>query len=142
MGYDAYSHVIYGIEVDRKILEKTERVRSCNHNIDEKSKFCPECGKPVWVESTVSVLDNLHDDDPYDKGGLSYFVESGDAYNNKNYNFMIGFRLGKTGYNQNRDYVKQPTDTMKEQILDFIRENNLNMTEKDIKMIVYTYHSY
>ncbi len=140
MGYSAYSNVIYGIEVDRKDLERKENVRGCIHDTNDKAKFCQECGEPVWVEETVSALDDISDSDS--NGKLSYFTESGDAYHNKNYRFMIGFKLGETNYNNNRSYVSDSTELMKQKILDFIKKNKLKHNEKSIRTIVFTYHSY
>lgn len=140
MGYDAYSHVVYGVTVNRSELETVDVIRTCRHKTDETKKFCSECGKPVWKQESVSILDNL--DSNEDSNNLGYFYESYDHKQSADYEFMIGFQLGKTGYNRNRSTVKQPTEQMKQELLDFIKENNLKLTEKDIRMIVYTYHSY
>lgn len=139
MGYDAYSHVVYGVTVNKKDLETVENIRGCNHSIDENNKFCPECGSPVWKQRTISLLDDIKEEA---KGKLSYFTESGDAYNDPNYNFIIGFQLATTEYNKNRVVVSQPTEQMRKEILDFIKKNKLKLTEDDIKTFVYTYHSY
>lgn len=40
------SIIIIGQEIQCDDL--WENVRSCLHKIDESSKFCPECGLPVW----------------------------------------------------------------------------------------------
>jgi hypothetical protein len=139
MGYSAYSHAIYGITVNRSKLEKTERTRGCDHDTDTTKNFCSECGEPVWVEETCSVLDTIEDSR---KGKLSYFTESGDHSRNPNYEYMIGFELASTNYDKNRVEMDQPTEKMKQEILKFIKDNKLNLTEKDIKIFIYTYHSY
>jgi hypothetical protein len=148
MGYQAYSHVIYGISVNKKYLEKKERARSCTHNANESAKFCPECGKPIWTEKINSVLKGLSHDDYDENGELCYFTEYGGARDEPDYDFMIGFQLAQTGYgnksseNKNRAIVKMPTEKMKQEILGFIKKNKLKLTEEDIQMIAYTYHSY
>lgn len=58
MGYDAYAYAIVGLKVDPKkldsVLHKEDLVRGCSHEVDSiRTKFCPECGKPVVKSTTV-----------------------------------------------------------------------------------------
>ena len=54
MGYSASTVVIVGVYVDKTLYEKKSKVRGCKHK-ESSSRFCPECGKPIWVEKVEEV---------------------------------------------------------------------------------------
>lgn len=134
MSYQAYSHLIFGFKAPRSTVNQSDAVRGCNHSITQGMKFCPECGASVYIQKQSRILNSFK----YDK--LSYFFSDHEG----NEDIVIGFSLGKTDYNTMSTPVscKSPTPEMKDEILQFITEHNLNYSEKHIKMYVMTYHSY
>lgn len=134
MGYSAYSYAVFGVKTARSNMKQTVKVRACHHKIADGMKFCPECGKPAFVEEQENILDSMEDK------GLSYFYSdySGNA------DVVLGFCVGRTSYSDNNEPVacKAPTPGMAVEILEFCKEHNLPYTEKDLKMYVMTSHSY
>jgi len=60
---DAYNLVK---NIDSDELFADQRVRGCEHDIDENTNFCSECGNPVWrkVENkNLEILKDLLDDE-------------------------------------------------------------------------------
>jgi hypothetical protein len=134
MGYSAYSYAVFGVKTDISSVNQTNQKRSCNHDVKPNMKFCPECGKPTFVEKTVFLLDSMEDKK------LSYFYSDPESKDN----IVLGFRLAATSYNTNCTPIEipNPTPVMIEEIMQFCKENNLPFKEKDCKMYVMTYHSY
>ena len=52
MSVDYESHAIIGCRIEPKVV----KVRSCKHP-EKNSAFCPECGKAMWDEDTISPVD-------------------------------------------------------------------------------------
>ena len=134
MSYQAYSHLIFGIKTPRSTVNQSDAIRGCNHPITPSMKFCPECGASAYIQKQSRILESFE----YNK--LSYFFSDHEGDDD----IVIGFSLGKTDYDTMSTPVacKNPTPEMTEKILEFIKENNLNYSEQNIKMYVMTYHSY
>jgi hypothetical protein len=134
MSYSAYSYVVFGVLVPRDTIKHTIRIRGCEHTIEPKMNFCPECGKPAYKEKVQNILNPMEDNK------LSYFYSD---YEGESH-IVIGFCVGKTDYNTNTEPVacKVPTPNMILELIEFFKEHNLPYKEKDIKMYVITYHSY
>lgn len=134
MGYDAYSYAVFGVKVPRSVVKQPVKVRACKHDIQDGMKFCPECGKPAYKEEIQDILDSM------ESNKLSYFYSD---YEGKG-DVVIGFCVGKTGYDTNTEPVEcnPPTPGMAVEILEFFKLHNISYTEQHIKMYVMTYHSY
>jgi hypothetical protein len=44
-----------------KWFGKEVKIRACNHQLSTKAKFCPQCGKPIWLEEPL-----VNEDDVYE----------------------------------------------------------------------------
>lgn len=132
MSYDAYSYAVFGIKTSRKNMKKNIKVRACRHTIADGMKFCPECGKPAFIEEEDDILESMKDK------GLSYFYSD----YNRDTEVVLGFCVGSTSYGKDTVECKPPTPGMAAEILEFCKVNNLPYTEKNLKMYVMTYHSY
>lgn len=134
MGYSASSYAVFGIKTARSNMKQSVKVRACRHTIAEGMKFCPECGKPAFVEQEEDILESMKDK------GLTYFY----ADYNRNNDVVLGFCVGRTSYSDENEPVecKPTTPGMAAEILEFCKVHNLPYTEKHIKMYVLTSHSY
>jgi hypothetical protein len=137
MGLDVYSNVVYGKVISKEVLTQRQMVRACDHQIDESKKFCPECGKPVWVETENVMLD------PQESNGLSYFYSD---YENQN-QVIVGFRLGETGSHRNNNdttffKLKNQTPQMTQELIAFFSQRGITTTDKDFAMHLFQYYSY
>lgn len=56
MGYDASASMAIGVRKLASDFKKQVKVRGCKHD-ETKAKFCPECGKPMWVDKTEYIID-------------------------------------------------------------------------------------
>lgn len=65
MGVDYSTYVVIGCEIDKEKLYISEKVRSCDCDVDgiENMSFCSKCGKTVWkeIEDTVEGYDESKD---------------------------------------------------------------------------------
>lgn len=57
MSVSYYASVMIGvklnpIDVDAFLKKRVKEVRGCSHDVDEKSKFCPQCGKPRVIHES------------------------------------------------------------------------------------------
>ena len=136
MGLDVYSNVVYGKVISKEVLTQRQKVRGCSHQIDESKKFCPECGKSVWIETKDILLDSQEDN------GLSYFYIDCENQNE----VIVGFRLGRTGSHRNGSYeffkVKSMTPQMTQELMAFFSQRGITTTEKDFDTYVFQYYSY
>lgn len=137
MGLDVYSNVVYGKVIPKEVLTQRQRVRGCNHEVDESKKFCPECGKPVWIETEDFMLDSQEDN------GLSYFYS--DPENQTS--VIVGFRLGRTDSHRSGGSceffkVKSITSQMTQELIAFFSQRGIITTNKDFAMHVFQYYSY
>jgi hypothetical protein len=65
MGYDVYSRVVVGYIVSKEDTIEVRKVRACKHETNLNSKFCSECGKPVYKEEELSLLDEYTKNDNF-----------------------------------------------------------------------------
>lgn len=133
MGHSIYSYVVFGIKTPRSNMKQLLKIRSCTHNVTEDMNFCPDCGKPIFVENVEEILEAMSVSD------LSYF------YCDYQYDteVILGFCLSKTSSSYDVPVVcLEPTSRMTLEILDFCKKHNLPHTENDILTYVVTYHSY
>ena len=136
MGYEAYSYVVYGKLVDITSIKITKQKRNCNHIISLTNKFCPECGKPTYVDQETVLLDCMA------AKGLSYYY----SHSENKEEVILGFILGRDSYS-NRDNspfveVKEPSPGMNEEIKDFCEAARIDFKSDDCKTWAFTYHSY
>lgn len=134
MSYSAYSYVVYGVKVPRFSIKQSVKIRGCHHEIEDSMKFCPECGKPSYIEKKQDILDSMEDKK------LSYFYSD---YEGKD-DVVIGFCLAKTSYNTNTMPIEcdTPTPDMSDELNTFLKQYDFPYTEKNFKTYVMTYHSY
>lgn len=116
MGMDIYVSQIAGYCLDKSAIRKSERVRGCKHELSEnenkKNKFCPECGKPMWIEKKYNAL--------YGDGVSFEFIEYGDA---EDVSYAVGVVLGKDiSYEDNVD-TGMPWEKIKALNLDKVAED-------------------
>jgi hypothetical protein len=89
MGYQVYVNAVYGVQLNKNDLEVVDAERGCSHELpDTPAKFCPECGKPVFVEVrkkilVPSTLDDFKRDYDDDSFILGVSLGSLDTYNDK-----------------------------------------------------------
>lgn len=134
MGYEAYSYVVYGKEVEEDEITISQNVRACNHETDLSKKFCAECGNPVYKEIEDILLRS-----GWKENELAFFKSSSDTTNG-----IVGYLINKT---KSQDCSYHPiidvSPEMTESILLFFKEKlDIDMEKEDLKKYVYTYHSY
>jgi hypothetical protein len=89
MGYQVYVNAVYGVQLNKSDLEVVDVERGCSHELlDTPAKFCPECGKPAFVEVrkkilVPSTLDDFKRDYDDDSFILGVSLGSLDTYNDK-----------------------------------------------------------
>lgn len=134
MGYDAYSYAVFGKEMHKSDLTVVTKKRSCVHDTNLNSKFCSECGKPVWVENKEFIAD-------YGDGNkIGFFVSD---HGQDNPEGILGFKLANARSSDTRMYeIPEPTTDMIQGIMDFFKLHNIEFDDKDLKSYLYTYHSY
>lgn len=54
MGWDPHAKVVFGVQTTLDKLQTTVEVRGCRHP-QTASKFCAECGKPMFVARTGTI---------------------------------------------------------------------------------------
>ena len=133
MGYSASAYVVFGVKANKRDLVHVKEVRGCHHEIDPAANFCSVCGKPRLVQEKVYILDERNGDvyhyvsDPNhsEVGVLGIKLNDLDQYSRE------GFEL-----------IKEPTEKMTKEIMNFSKKYGLNISEKDLKKYVMIYHSY
>lgn len=73
-----YVGVVLGFVFDSSVLFKKDRVRNCEHPIQETFKFCPECGAESWKEVNIQLLNYGESYRTFDMFGID--DESGVSY--------------------------------------------------------------
>lgn len=139
MGYSAYSYVIYGIEVKRSDLTSDGVKRGCSHP-ETSSKFCGECGKPMFVHVEKSLIPALVDQQ--DSKNLSLYYPDHEAFTRPNEKAILGYCLGRTSYDHDTSVIGNITPEMTKEIFNFCKENHIACDTKDLHTFVMTYHSY
>ena len=68
MGVDYYAYSLLGIKVAHAKLFKEDTVRGCSHdiNIQDGTKFCPECGMEIWETISVPLDEAARENGEYD----------------------------------------------------------------------------
>lgn len=62
MGYSVYTNLVYGVQLHNSDLEIVDVERGCSHDLPgeqvnfQEVNFCPECGKPAFVEVRKRIL--------------------------------------------------------------------------------------
>lgn len=130
MGYSASAYLVYGFQCSKSDLETVKQVRGCKHP-EANSKFCPECGKPMFVEKTTSI-----DMDYGYKNEKNLALYSSDYESRER---VIGFVLG---YTDSINEVSMPTPEMKKALLDFIQKHDLDYSELHLGIKLILHHSY
>lgn len=135
MGLDVSTYVVFGIALDKSFVKPVEKIRGCNHKVNEKAQFCSECGKPVWIETNVSLLDSM------ECNQLSYFYAD-----YKSNEIIIGFALNVSG--SHRSYkvdfleVTEPTKEMLTEIKNFCDIHKISYEPSDFKTYAFSHFSY
>lgn len=130
MGYSASAYLVYGFKCSKQDLQTTVQVRGCKHP-QTSGKFCPECGKPMFVEKTHTI-----DLDEGYKNEKNLAMYSSDYESHER---VIGFVLG---YTDSISEVSIPTPDMKKALLDFIQEHELDYSEMHLAVKLILHHSY
>lgn len=139
MGYSAYSYVVYGIRVKHSDLTFEEVERGCSHP-ETKSKFCGECGKPMFVHTEYSLIPAL--EEQQHQGMLSIYYSDHERFTRPNHEAILGYCLGRTSYERDCSIVRNISDEMTKNIFDFCKEHRIACDTKDLHTFVMTYHSY
>jgi hypothetical protein len=130
MGYSASAYLVYGFKCSKSDLQTVKQVRGCNHP-QTGGKFCPECGKPMFVEKTETIdLDYGYENEK----NLALYSSDYESYER-----VVGFVLG---YTDSISEVSMPTPEMKKALLDFIQEHNLDYNEMHLAVKLILHHSY
>lgn len=149
MGYSAESKVVYGLVINltELSLSNKQKKRGCSHHLDSKSaKFCSECGKPTWIEVPGSILDDIQiESQNYSLNAtdsnieFSYFTPNADTDEG-----ILGFRVIKNYSYNNPTFlpVIQPTEEMKNFLIQICQQYNIPFEEDDFKVYSYLYESY
>ena len=92
MGVDYSSQAFIGVEIPNPNI--IERIRLCDHP-EQKAKFCPECGRPMWKdeERLHPILDKMQDD--YDGKGPLTYISSGMFEG-----VYVGYKFADSGSNR------------------------------------------
>lgn len=101
MGYSATSHTVIGIQIEKNDLYEETETRGCKHPVS-KSKFCPECGQPVWNKDSKPVA--AYDDCREKLGGFDLVHVSceSDQY------IIAGWQIEASSGNENPAFSKPP----------------------------------
>jgi len=82
MGVDYTAYAVLGVKFSyeefMKPFKRIEETRCCKHS-EQKAKFCPECGKPMWKERDMSP-DLYEIEEEFEKYGLEIVTDT-DSYN-------------------------------------------------------------
>jgi hypothetical protein len=118
MGYSVYVNLVYGVQLDKSALEVVNVERGCSHDLpDTPAKFCPECGKPAFIEvrkkilipSTLDDFKRDYDDD----------------------SFILGMSLGSIDtYHDKPNTVREVTEEEKLELKDFLDAYGIKQTPK------------
>ena len=90
MSVDYTAYTIIGVKVPKSRLYEKKNVRNCSHPQSD-SKFCPECGKPMWQETEKPIRNFDAEDEKYN--GLDVIYE--DYESPERY---IGYALSRGSY--------------------------------------------
>lgn len=141
MGYSVYNHMVYGVVLQIGQLFKKSRVRSCGHQVDATSKYCPECGKPMYKEEEVPLIRS------FEKKSLSYYYTHSGSNENKEEYCVLGFDVGvKCGGSPDiltlPPFDDKALEWMRQEILDFANKNGISVNFADISFHAVMHHSY
>lgn len=70
MGIDFYATAAIGCKVPIEKAKQKARVRACSHPGVDSLRYCPICGREVWVEVEVWVIPETEIGDPIVPEGL------------------------------------------------------------------------
>jgi hypothetical protein len=130
MGYSSSAYLVYGFKCSKGDLETVTQVRACQHP-EAESKFCPECGKPMFLTKTTSI-----DLDYGDKNERNLALYCSDYESSER---VVGFVIGHT---KSINEVDMPTPEMKKALLDFIQKHDLDYSELHLGIKLILHHSY
>jgi hypothetical protein len=123
MGYSVNAYVVYGVKCDVDELRPMVRVRGCKHP-EAKSKFCPECGQPMFIMEEAE-LDLGWESDSNTLGIFSSHEESQQQ--------VVGFILNNIGiYDNGVEEIGDATDEMEEQIVDWFQNRGMSIDKDEI----------
>lgn len=134
MGYSAYSNAVFGLLVNKSQLTVQNQKRSCDHDTDLEGNFCSVCGEPVYIiEEEVIIDENSY------RNTIDYFVSSADSDKKG----ILGIRIAETDDQDTNYYpIAVPNEKLVNQLKDFLNKHNIAFADKDLKVYMYTYHSY
>lgn len=135
MSYQAYSKVVFGLEVSKETVFIENKQRGCCHDVDLTAKFCSECGKPM----NKIVKEQIINYGSSDQNKLGYFISSYDSDETG----ILGFILAQTK-DQDLNYyvIPQPKEEMVNKLKEFLMQYNIRYNDNELKSYLYTYHSY
>jgi hypothetical protein len=139
MSVDYYSYLIFGYKLDD--AKVVNRERGCEHP-ETNTKCCPECGKAMWVEYSVCLIELFEDCDfhiPWKKGIGWITGTDGEP-------LFIGCigTLGRNDWADVSDLVKictENTEEFKAKIQEYVNDNlsqfNLELGEPKFWLMQY-----
>ena len=93
MGVSGYAHLIVGLKINNIDLLENKPVRCCSHP-EHDSKFCPECGKPMWKDN-LEPFECVADIEDAGNGDVTVVAE--DIIANKKYKHTVDMVVLATG---------------------------------------------
>lgn len=132
MGYSVSAYVVFGVKRDMDELQQMVRVRGCEHP-ETKGKFCPECGKPMFIEEEAEL--GLDWESSSRKLGIfSSQYESSEQ--------IVGFILNNVDmYDNGAQRIGAIRDDMEEQIVEWFQSKGLPLDEDEIDHYVILHQS-
>lgn len=130
VSYTAY--VVYGGTFAEADLKDITKVRACTH-AELNTKFCPECGKPMWVE----VEEGMRVEEAYREGSFGYIAKMYDSQTD----LVVGIILAKVrdnyGGNESWSTFEEVGNKVKGQLKQACIDLGLDMPNPRLHLVMY-----
>lgn len=135
MGYDAYSKMVIGYEIDKDQAVQVEEKRGCRCKLSDKElegKFCPHCGKKIKELKNVRTRDLLEEAEDFD---FDVEIESCDSDN-----FYVGKIIESVLYLD--DLQRMDFEAMAQELADELERFGIVVNTEDFGIHNFLYESY